>query len=329
MIKKTDTINNEHLLLAINSYKDKEFKSILQFVRFLYDNYYEYLNIHDENGKKIFDENATYTGAKNNDYRYAVDIVRKEVTKNLKDYDCRNSKFLYAYCIMFGCSADYLLGFIDLPTHADTDIHNETGLTKDAINILSKNKNSYFPVAVEAINLLLRNDENINDNMRLLELIQQYVLLSQDIKSYDEWGVPKMENKNIALRDEYGTAMGLVSVDEMANIFLLSINKLLTKLKDNISTKRIRKKPTIFGILNDMLYDLIRIEEIRKNIDGFNFDIDNLYQMDRRFRENNKRLIYLYGCESVDDIDFNIFKSKYPQYSDDEINFLKSQLNLE
>ncbi len=298
-------------------------------MRFLYDNYYEYLNIHDENGKKIFDENATYTGAKNNDYRYAVDIVRKEVTKNLKDYDCRNSKFLYAYCIMFGCSADYLLEFIDLPTHADTDIHNKTGLTKDAIDILSKNKNSYFPVAVEAINLLLRNDENINDNMRLMELIQQYVLLSQDIKSYDECGVPKMENKNIALRDEYGTAMGLVSVDEMANVFLLSINRLLTKLKDNISTKRICKKPTIFDILNDMLYDLIRIEEIRKNIDGFNFDIDNLYQMDRRFRENNKRLIYLYGCDTINDIDFKIFKSKYPQYSDDEINFLKNQLNLE
>ncbi len=230
---------------------------------------------------------------------------------------------------MFGCSADYLLEFIDLPTHADTDIHNKTGLTKDAIDILSKNKNSYFPVAVEAINLLLRNDENINDNMRLMELIQQYVLLSQDIKSYDECGVPKMENKNIALRDEYGTAMGLVSVDEMANVFLLSINRLLTKLKDNISTKRICKKPTIFDILNDMLYDLIRIEEIRKNIDGFNFDIDNLYQMDRRFRENNKRLIYLYGCDTINDIDFKIFKSKYPQYSDDEINFLKNQLNLE
>lgn len=329
MIKKTNTINNEHLLLAINTYKDKEFKSVLQFARFLYDNYYEYLNIHDENGKKTFDKNATYTGAKNNDYRYAVDIVRKEITKNLRDFDCRNSKFLYAYCIIFKCSADYLLGFIDLPTHADTDVYKKTGLAKDSIDMLSKNKNSYFPFIVTTINFLLENDEHIEDKLKLLRLIQQYILLSQNIKSYDGCGVPRMEEKDIPLYDEYGTSVGLAPIDKMSNIFLLSINELLSKLKNNISTKQLRKIPDIFDILNDILSDLICMEEIRKNIDGFNFDINNLYEINRRFKENEKRLVYLYGCDSINDIDFEIFKAKYPQYSDDKINFLKSQLNLE
>ncbi|MEY8331323.1 hypothetical protein AALB81_18700 [Lachnospiraceae bacterium 48-33] len=302
--------------------KDNDITDCKPFARLLIDGeFYTFDNFGDKSADSTSNEYKQY-------YKN-VDTLSKTITHCLYDNCYKKDNLLIACCRFFKCSADYLLGFIDLPTHADTDIHNKTGLTKDAIDILSKNKNSYFPVAVEAINLLLQNNENINDNMRLLELIQQYVLLSQDIKSYDECGVSKMENKNIALRDEYGTAMGLVPVDEMANIFLLSINRLLTKLKDNISTKRIHKKPTIFDILDDMLFDLIRIEEIRKNIDGFNFDIDNLYQMDRRFRENNKRLIYLYGCDTINDIDFKIFKSKYPQYSDDEINFLKSQLNLE
>lgn len=165
MIKKTNTMNNEHLLSSINTYKDKEIKSVLQFARLLYDNYYEYLNIHDENGKKTFDDNATYTGAKNNDYRFAVDIVRKEVTKDLTASDCRNSKYLYAYCLCFGCSADYLLGFIDLPTHVDTDIYKETGLSKDAIEMLRFWKedkgefaNSYPVLATDTniIDLILR-----------------------------------------------------------------------------------------------------------------------------------------------------------------------------
>ena len=137
-----------------------------------------------------------------------------------------------------------------------------------------------------------------------------------------------MENKNIALRDEYGTALGLVPVDKMANIFLLSINELLSKLKNSISTKQLRKTPSIFEILDDMLFDLIRMEEIRTNLDGFNFDIDNLSRMDRRFNENKKRLVYLYDCDNINDIDFKEFKTKYPQYCDADINLLKDMLDF-
>ncbi len=170
MIKKTDTMNNEHLLSAINTYKNIKFKSVLQFARFLYDNYYEYLNIHDESGKKSFDKNATYTGAKNNDYRFAIDIVRKKITKDLAALDCRNSEYLYAYCICFGCSADYLLGFIELPTYADTDIYKKTGLEKDAINTLSvlkefnKDYDQYRkPVELEVLNFIMKDFEKFRE----------------------------------------------------------------------------------------------------------------------------------------------------------------------
>lgn len=228
MIKKTDTINNEHLLLAINSYKDKEFKSILQFVRFLYDNYYEYLNIHDENGKKIFDENATYTGAKNNDYRYAVDIVRKEVTKNLKDYDCRNSKFLYAYCIMFGCSADYLLGFIDLPTHTDTNIYNETGLNEESIQTLreiqlsDKNENSMTIFPKNLYNKMINNEKMTPEESEEFERILSNTP-EENIKPYPSNRPKLMDLLNFMLSNSLDMESLLMAFRNLVNPFTVPV----------------------------------------------------------------------------------------------------------
>ena len=45
---------------------------------------------------------------------------------------------MLAYCKFFHCSADYLLGLIEMPTHAETDIHAETGLSTEAIEQLIK-----------------------------------------------------------------------------------------------------------------------------------------------------------------------------------------------
>lgn len=228
MIKKTDTINNEHLLLAINSYKDKEFKSILQFVRFLYDNYYEYLNIHDENGKKIFDENATYTGAENNDYRYAVDIVRKEVTKNLKDYDCRNSKFLYAYCIMFECSADYLLGFIDLPTHVDTDIYNETGLNEESIQTLreiqlsDKNENSITIFPKNLYNKMINNEKMTPEESEEFERILSNTP-EENIKPYPSNRPKLMDLLNFMLSNSLDIESLLMAFRNLVNPFTVPV----------------------------------------------------------------------------------------------------------
>lgn len=49
-------------------------------------------------------------------------------------------RFLDLYCKLFHCSADYLLGYIDLPTHQDTDLAAHTGLTEKAINKIQQLK---------------------------------------------------------------------------------------------------------------------------------------------------------------------------------------------
>lgn len=264
----------------------------------------------------------------------AIWSIEKKIQTHLNSNDTSKlqGEYVKAYSTFFGCSADYLFGNIECTTHQKQICKDLTGLTEDAIDELIKNNNSYFPFVVNTINFLLEKDSYIDDKIDLFRLISQYVLSSQNIKSYDECDVPRMENKNIALCDEYGTAVGTVPIDKMANIFMLSINEILSKLKNNISTQQIRKKPSIFDILDNILFDLIRIkdirDEIKKNPNGFCFDIDNLSRMNRRIQENKKRLVYLYECDTINDIDFDKFKSEYSQYTDEDIKLLKEEIDL-
>ena len=261
-----------------------------------------------------------------------VDIDNESKKKNVYNWECSEDSIpipvLKKICEKCNCSSDYLIGIEKEVNHDLHFICNYTGLSEDAVNIITKSNTSYFPFVVSTINFLLEQDNYIDDKLELFRLIPQYVLSSQNIKSYDECDVPKMENSNIALRDEFGTALGLVPVNKMANVLLLSINETLSKLRNNISTNQIRRKPTIYDILDTMLSDLIYMEEVKENIDGFNFDIDNLSRKRRRFEENKKRLVYLYGCDTIDDIDFYKFQSLYPHYEDSDIQLLKNNLNL-
>lgn len=69
-------------------------------------------------------------------YRKNKELAQKKILQNLYDCSSLDKNYLLAYCKFFKCSADYLLGLIDLPTHIDTDINMQTGLSKDAINTL-------------------------------------------------------------------------------------------------------------------------------------------------------------------------------------------------
>lgn len=231
-----------------------------------------------------------------------------------------------AYCKFFSCSADYLFGKIECSTHEKQICHNLTGLSEDAIEVLEAEKTSYFPYALTAINFLLEKDAFIDDKRELFRLIIQYTLSSQNIKSYFECNVPKMENDSIPLCDEYGSIVANAPIDKMANVFLLSINELLSKLKNNISKTLERKKPTLWEILDSMLYDFVCMEKIQKNQNGFNFDIEYLSELKRRFEENNRRLVYLYRCNNLDDIDFVSFEKSHPQYSNETIEDFKKIL---
>lgn len=94
------------------------------------------------------DKSADSTSGEYKQYFKNIDTLSKRITHCLYFNQFQNDNLLIACCHFFKCSADYLLGLIDLPTHADTDIYNKTGLNEESIQTLrelqlsDKNENS-------------------------------------------------------------------------------------------------------------------------------------------------------------------------------------------
>ena len=101
-----------------------------------------------------------------------------------------SSEWLKIYCDFFGCSADYLLGYIDLPTHDETNIYNHTGLSEDAIdklyclyNTVGDKFDVYDAIScLDIINGLLKSE----DFMYLINLINNADLSAISIKRYNK-----------------------------------------------------------------------------------------------------------------------------------------------
>lgn len=71
-------------------------------------------------------------------YGNAIGAIDKKIQKHLNADTTKElqGEFVIAYCTFFGCSSDYLFGFIDCKTHDDEFIHKETGLSETSINYL-------------------------------------------------------------------------------------------------------------------------------------------------------------------------------------------------
>lgn len=99
----------------------------------------------------------------------AIDGIRKKIDAHLESdsTDKLQGEYALAYCKYFGCSADYLYGIIDLPTHKDTDIHKETGLSETSISCLrgwyhdKYKKGWYYSDDIDTVNTILEYYGNI------------------------------------------------------------------------------------------------------------------------------------------------------------------------
>lgn len=83
--------------------------------------------------------------------------------------DCANVSvaWIKCYCDFFNCSADYLLGYIDLPTHQNTDVQKVTGLSDAAIKQLNILSNS--------------NAIELRNNVSTLSYLIEYIPFSFDL----------------------------------------------------------------------------------------------------------------------------------------------------
>lgn len=144
-MKKIEWMKNERLLFLIDNHTP-QIKSQLELARLLYDECFDLLNGCER--KFVYDPRFNYNSPENNSYRQAVDVVNKRIKVDLRNTDFKETsgKYMLAYCKIFHCSADYLLGLIELPTHAETDINAKTGLSAEAIKqLIEWNDKSKLP----------------------------------------------------------------------------------------------------------------------------------------------------------------------------------------
>lgn len=155
-----EKITNNRLWKLMN---DNDITDSKDFARLLIDkSFYTFQNLGDKSADSTSNEYKQY-------YKN-VDTLSKAITRCLYDNQFQNDNLLIACRRFFDCSADYLLGLIELPTYADTDIYNETGLEKDAINTLSvlkefnKDCDQYRkPVELEALNFIMKDSEKFRE----------------------------------------------------------------------------------------------------------------------------------------------------------------------
>lgn len=103
-------------------------------------------------------------------YERTLEKVTRNINSDLHRPYSTNLKYVKAYCILFDCSADYLLGIEKEKNHDLHFIHKYTGLNEDAINTLSvlkefnKNYDQYRkPVELEALNFIMKDFEKFRE----------------------------------------------------------------------------------------------------------------------------------------------------------------------
>ena len=128
--------------------------------------------------ESIFYTMETYQKTNDEEVNTAtIEIIRKRIASHLKA-NC-NPKMIYIkeYCDYFNCSADYLLGYINYPTHKQTDIGKETGLSPRSIKQLVK-----LPAIEQYIlNCLLEKYPRLPELLKRIRQTIVYSTLDKDV----------------------------------------------------------------------------------------------------------------------------------------------------
>lgn len=111
------------------------------------------------------------------DYKSAVDSIRKVVDKHIKQDVNVGIIQLNEYCLAFSCSADYFLGYIDFPTHKTQNVYETTGLNEkalhelDMIRLTDRNENSITLFPSELFAKMYSNEKLTPEEQKQVEEI--------------------------------------------------------------------------------------------------------------------------------------------------------------
>ena len=132
--------------------------------------------------KKLIKEGVVEYNGDIDELEKLTDRIRKRIADDInKDPDAIPYYRIKWYCDLFGCSADYLLGYIDTPTYEEKSIHVLTGLSLQVAETLSKQN----PDIIDALNFLIPDADiknQKNSPLWQIEIMKESLLCL--LKSY-------------------------------------------------------------------------------------------------------------------------------------------------
>ncbi len=180
------------------------------------------------------------------DRGYEIENTRQKIRGDLEKDSARTVDHLDLYCRYFGCSADFLMGYIDTPTHEEKVLKDLTALSDASCRALLKKEGAI----IRALDLLLPDIQKAfayigdnNDHEGEIEL-SKYNFFS-DIGSYlttrrttaVSSGFENIEaNGSILFGDDTGNIAG-IDPRQIHALFMLQIQEELQRIRDDIQNK--------------------------------------------------------------------------------------------
>ena len=180
------------------------------------------------------------------DRGYEIENTRQKIRGDLEKDSARTVDHLDLYCRYFGCSADFLMGYIDTPTHEEKVLKDLTALSDTSCRALLEKEG----VIIRALDLLLPDIQKAfayiggnNGHEGEIEL-SKYSFFS-DIGSYlttrkttaVSSGFENIEaNGSILFGDDTENIAG-IDPRQIHALFMLQIQEELQRIRDDIQNK--------------------------------------------------------------------------------------------
>ena len=165
-----------------------------------------------------------------------IENTRQKIARDIKKGAPIKVEFLDWYCRFFGCSADYLMGYIDTPTHEEKEIQELTGLNDGAVRTLLHK----WPEVINALNELLADielsgsdtpEDIANTRLSLLYDLHAYLTDPGNVTSVFSGFSDNMPvDGTVFLVGEKGNLAAFES-DKLPSILMLSIQESLQDIR--------------------------------------------------------------------------------------------------
>lgn len=176
-------------------------------------------------------------------YGNAIESVDKKIQKHLRSdtTDGLQGEYVMAYCQFFGCSSDFLFGFIDCKTHDKQFVSDNIGLSEKAIDelhyikLISDTVFGKDDIDLNTINILL--EELVYQDNSIIHSITTYLcsIGLQDNIYYNP--VDGCLSKHKIMNPEINSICIPANTDTFDNLLLIDIQKRLVNLKNRIKER--------------------------------------------------------------------------------------------